>query len=163
MTRRQGQMRLGAFHYISGHHIAARRHPDASRDDRLEDFVNFACMAESAKFDAIFLADSVDVRLLHPDGAARKAHTGITPFEPLTLLSALAAVTSHIGLIGTASTTFSDPYNLARQFASLDHIRGGRAGWNLVTSNDPEAALNFGHAGPGGIGHRLIVGTPDCR
>lgn len=148
MTRREGQIRLGAFHYISGHHIAAWRHPEASRDDRLEDFVNFARIAEAAKFDAIFLADSVDVRLLHPDGAARKAHTGVTPFEPLTLLSALAAVTSHIGLIGTASTTFSDPYNLARQFASLDHISNGRAGWNLVTSNDPEAALNFGHSAP---------------
>ena len=80
--------------------------------------------------DAVFLADSVDVRLLHPDGAARKAHTGVTPFEPLTILSALAAVTSRIGLIGTASTTFSDPFNLARQFASLDHISSGRAGWN---------------------------------
>jgi len=142
------RIRLGAFHYISGHHIAAWRHPAAARDDRLEDYVRFAQVAEAARFDAVFLADSVNVRLLHPDGAARKAHTGITPFEPLTILSALAAVTSRIGLIGTASTTFSDPFNLARQFASLDHISGGRAGWNLVTSNDPEAALNFGHAAP---------------
>ncbi len=148
MGRHGERIRLGAFHYISGHHVAAWRHPDAARDDRLEDYVRFARLAEEARFDAVFLADSVDVRLLHPDGAARKAHTGVTLFEPLTVLSALAAVTSRIGLIGTASTTFSDPFNLARQFASLDHISGGRAGWNLVTSNDPEAALNFGHAEP---------------
>ena len=68
----------------------------------------------------------------------------MTSFEPLTLLSALAAVTEHIGLIATASTTFDEPYHIARRFASLDHISGGRAGWNLVTTSNPDAALNFG-------------------
>ncbi|GGC75479.1 LLM class flavin-dependent oxidoreductase [Chelatococcus reniformis] len=148
MAKRQGQIKLGAFHYISGHHIAAWRHPGASADTSLADYVNFAKTAEAAKFDAVFLADSVDVRLLHPEGAARKAHTGITLFEPLTLLAALATATSRIGLIATASTSFNEPFNLARKFASLDHISGGRAGWNLVTTNDPEAALNFNHMAP---------------
>ncbi|GLK78254.1 monooxygenase [Methylopila jiangsuensis] len=148
MAKRSGQLKLNAFHYVSGHHAAAWRRPEASADDRIEDYVAFARLAEEGRFDAVFLADSVDVRLLHPEGAARKAHTGATLFEPLTLLSALSAHTSRIGLIGTASTSFSDPYNLARQFLSLDHLSGGRGGWNLVTSNDPEAALNFGHARP---------------
>ena len=68
----------------------------------------------------------------------------MTSFEPFTLLSALAAVTEHIGLVATASTTFDAPYHIARRFASLDHLSGGRAGWNIVTTSNPDAALNFG-------------------
>ena len=68
----------------------------------------------------------------------------MTSFEPFTLLSALAMVTEHIGLIATGSTTFDAPYHVARRFASLDHISGGRAGWNIVTTSNPDAALNFG-------------------
>jgi FMN-dependent oxidoreductase (nitrilotriacetate monooxygenase family) len=79
-----------------------------------------------------------------PVEALKRSHT-VTSFEPLTLLSALAMVTERIGLIATASTTYNDPYHIARKFASLDHISGGRAGWNLVTTANPDAALNFGH------------------
>lgn len=145
MAKRKEQLKLGAFLLFTGHHVAAWRHPDAQADNDFKDFVKLAKLAEAAKFDAIFFADGVGVRLDDPDAASRKAHNGTYPFEPITLLSALAAVTDHIGLIATASTSFSDPYNLARQFASLDRLSDGRAGWNLVTSSDPGAALNFGH------------------
>ncbi|MHC5772290.1 MAG: LLM class flavin-dependent oxidoreductase, partial [Nostoc sp.] len=73
----------------------------------------------------------------------KRSHT-VTSFEPFTLLSALASVTEHIGLVATASTTYDQPYHIARRFASLDHISGGRAGWNIVTTANPDAALNFG-------------------
>ncbi|WAJ28010.1 LLM class flavin-dependent oxidoreductase [Antarcticirhabdus aurantiaca] len=145
MARRNERMKLGAFLYFTGHHLAAWRHPDAQQGTELVDYVELARIAEAAKFDALFLADGVGVRLSDREAASRKAHSGVTPFEPITLLSALAAVTSRIGLVATASTSYSDPYNLARQFASLDRLSNGRAGWNLVTSADPEAALNFGH------------------
>jgi alkanesulfonate monooxygenase SsuD/methylene tetrahydromethanopterin reductase-like flavin-dependent oxidoreductase (luciferase family) len=78
-----------------------------------------------------------------PIEALKRSHT-VTSFEPFTLLSALAGVTSRIGLVATASTTFDEPYHVARRFASLDHISGGRAGWNIVTTANPSAALNFG-------------------
>ncbi|MGV1908549.1 MULTISPECIES: LLM class flavin-dependent oxidoreductase [Agrobacterium] len=146
MSKRQDQIKLGAFLYLTGHHLAAWRHPDTWAGDKLEHYTDFAKIAEAAKFDALFIADIAAVRLDKPEAAAHSAHSGIAHFEPLTLLSVLAAVTNHIGLVGTASTTFSDPYNVARQFASLDHISGGRAGWNAVTSSDPNAAPNFGHA-----------------
>jgi N-acetyl-S-(2-succino)cysteine monooxygenase len=144
MASRKGQFSLGAFLMFTGHHVAAWRHPSASTSDTLADFVNFTRIAEAAKFDAVFLADGVAARF--DDGAAsRKAHNGVYPFEPITLLSALATQTSRIGLVATASTSYSDPFNLARQFASLDRLSEGRAGWNLVTSGDLDAAFNFGH------------------
>lgn len=148
MAQRKDQLRLGAFLLFTGHHVAAWRLPSSSASTTLEDFVSFARLAEAAKFDAVFLADGVAVRLDDHGAAPHKAHNGYRPFEPLTLLSALAARTSHIGLIATASTSFSDPYNLARQFASLDHLSSGRAGWNLVTTNDTGSARNFGHDAP---------------
>ena len=143
MAKRDGQLSLGAFLLFTGHHAAAWRHPTASDSTSLSDFAHFARVAEDAKFDAVFLADGVNARVQNVESASRKAHAGFYPFEPITLLSALATVTSRIGLVATASTSFSDPYNLARQFASLDHLSGGRAGWNLVTSADPSAAYNF--------------------
>lgn len=145
MAKRGEQIKLGAFLYFAGHHVAAWRHPKAQTGVELKDYVELARIAEAAKFDTVFLADGVGVRLRNLEAASRRAHNGVTPFEPITLLSALAAVTQNIGLVATASTTFSDPFNLARQFASLDRLSGGRAGWNLVTSSDPEAALNFGY------------------
>jgi FMN-dependent oxidoreductase (nitrilotriacetate monooxygenase family) len=148
MSRRGEQLKLNAFLYYTGHHVAAWRHPDAFTNVELEDYITLARIAEAAKFDGLFLADGVSVRLRNIEAASRKAHSGAMPFEPLTLLSAIAASTSHIGLIATASTSYSDPYNLARQFMSLDRLSKGRAGWNLVTSGDPEAALNFGHSSP---------------
>lgn len=145
MVNRKGQMSLGAFLLFTGHHVAAWRHPETSASHTLADFLNFARIAEDAKFDALFLADGVAVSFDDPSGpASRKAHNGVYPFEPLTLLAALAASTSRIGLVATASTTYSDPYSLARQFASLDHLSDGRAGWNIVTSYDPKASRNFG-------------------
>jgi FMN-dependent oxidoreductase (nitrilotriacetate monooxygenase family) len=98
---------------------------------------------ERGKFDAFFMADHLAL-LNMPIEALRRSHTA-TSFDPLTLLPALAAVTERIGLIATASTTYNDPYHIARKFASLDHISNGRAGWNLVTTANPDAALNFGH------------------
>lgn len=148
MTTRNGQLKLGAFHYSTGHHVAAWRHPDAWAGDDIRHYIEYARIAEAAKFDAFFLADGPGVRFKNPDAASRKAHSGISLFEPITLLSHLAAFTTRIGLVATASTTFSDPYNLARQFASVDHLSHGRAGWNLVTSGEPETAFNFGHAAP---------------
>lgn len=146
MTSRSGKMHLGAFLYLTGHHLAAWRHPDTWAGDHFSHYADFARKAEAAKFDAIFIADISAVRMDKPDASAHSAHSGISHFEPLTLLSALAVVTERIGLIGTGSTSFNDPYNLARQFASLDHLSNGRVGWNAVTSSDPNAAPNFGHA-----------------
>ena len=88
------------------------------------------------------MADHLAV-LNMPVEALKRSHT-VTSFEPFTLLSALAGATEHIGLVATGSTTFDEPYHVARRFASLDHISGGRAGWNIVTTSNPDAALNFG-------------------
>ncbi|WKX15987.1 LLM class flavin-dependent oxidoreductase [Streptomyces sp. NL15-2K] len=122
-----------------GHHEAAWRHPD-SEPHRLMDidyYISFARQVEAARFDAIFFADSVDL----PKTVRFASRLQI---EPLTWLSAIAATTSRVGLIATASTTYSEPYNLARLFASLDHLSKGRAGWNIVTTQHVEAAGNFG-------------------
>jgi alkanesulfonate monooxygenase len=109
---------------------------------------NFAHIKESiqklerAKFDAFFMADHMAV-LNMPMDALKRSHTA-TSFEPFTLLSALSQATEHIGLVATGSTTFDAPYHIARRFASLDHLSNGRAGWNIVTTSNPDAALNFG-------------------
>ena len=145
MAKRDGQLRLGAFYHEGGHHVGAWRHPEAATDG-LQALVDFARKAEAAKFDAVFFADGPSVRLRNVAAASGKAHNGVRAFEPITLLSALALATDRIGLVATASSSFNEPYNLARQFASLDHISGGRAGWNLVTTNDQDAAFNFNHA-----------------
>ncbi|AOY99725.1 nitrilotriacetate monooxygenase [Cupriavidus sp. USMAHM13] len=145
MARRNEQMRLGAFLYPSGHHIAAWRHPEAKADAGI-DFRHYAALAqaaEAAKFDLVFLADGVGTRGDDVEFLSRTAHSYQAQFEPITLLSALAAVTERIGLVGTASTSFNEPYHIARKFASLDHLSGGRAGWNLVTSSSEHEARNF--------------------
>ncbi|RYY81428.1 MAG: LLM class flavin-dependent oxidoreductase, partial [Comamonadaceae bacterium] len=127
----------------TGHHIAGWRHPGAQADAGINfrHYVELAKAAEAAKFDAIFLADSSGVRSTDLPSLARTARADF--FEPLTLLSALAAVTERIGLIATVSTSFHEPYNVARKFASLDQISGGRSGWNLVTSSGTSEAWNF--------------------
>ncbi|SAL69819.1 monooxygenase [Caballeronia terrestris] len=137
------QMHLGAFLMETGHHIAAWRHPDAEADGGLNfpHYARLAQIAEQAKFDAIFFADGVSVRDNHLPSLSRTARAD--HFEPLTLLSALSVVTRNIGLVATVSTTFNEPYNLARKFASLDHLSGGRSGWNLVTSSTESEAQNF--------------------
>jgi N-acetyl-S-(2-succino)cysteine monooxygenase len=145
MTQRTGQLRLGAFLYPSGHHIAAWRHPEAQADAGINfrHYVRLAQAAEAAKFDLVFLADGVGTRGDNVEFLSRTAHSYVAQFEPITLLSALAAVTEHVGLVATASTSFNEPYHIARKFASLDHISGGRAGWNLVTSSNEHEAKNF--------------------
>ena len=137
-----GQMRLGLFINPTGHHQASWRHPDADADAGVsfDHYRRMAQLAEQAKFDALFLADNLCVREGEPDFIGRVAQY-VANFEPLTLLSALSAVTSHIGLIATASTSFNQPFHVARKFASLDHLSGGRAGWNIVTSGMRVEAL----------------------
>ncbi len=146
MSRRTGQLKLGAFLYPGGHHVAAWRHPDAQADAGVN-FAHYAALAraaEAAKFDLVFLADGVSVRGDDIDALSRTATRYVGQFEPITLLSAVAALTSRIGLVATASTTYNEPFHIARKYASLDHISGGRAGWNLVTSADEREAYNFG-------------------
>ena len=107
MAKRNGQMSLGAFLLFTGHHLAAWRHPGVSDSTRFRDFAEFARIAEDAKLDAIFFADGVSVRSNDLKTAGRKAHSGYYPFEPITLLSALATVTSKIGLVATACRVLS--------------------------------------------------------
>ncbi len=138
------QLHLGAFMRPVGIHTAWWRVPGAYPDANfnLKHLVGFIRKLEAARFDAFFMADHLAL-LNMPIEALRRSATA-TSFEPLTLLSALAMVTERIGLVATASTTFDEPYHIARRFASLDHLSGGRAGWNIVTTSNPDAALNFG-------------------
>src|SRR6195952_2266575 len=140
----QRRLRLGAFMRPTTIHTGAWRYPGAFPDANFNfaHLKRFAQTLERGRFDAFFMADHLAV-LNMPVDALKRSHTA-TSFEPLTLLSALAAVTDHIGLIATASTTFDLPYHVARRFASLDHLSAGRAGWNMVTTSNPDAALNFG-------------------
>jgi FMN-dependent oxidoreductase (nitrilotriacetate monooxygenase family) len=125
-------------------HTGAWRYPGAYPDANFNfaHLKRFIQTLERGRFDAFFMADHLAV-LNMPIEALKRSHT-VTSFEPFTLLSALAVVTEHIGLMATASTTFDEPFHIARRFASLDHISGGRAGWNVVTTSNPDAALNFG-------------------
>ncbi|TKB16496.1 MAG: LLM class flavin-dependent oxidoreductase [Mesorhizobium sp.] len=138
------QLRLGAFMRPVSLHTGAWRYPGAYPDANFnfEHLKTFIRKLEQGRFDAFFMADHLAV-LNMPVEALKRSHT-VTSFEPFTLLSALAVVTERIGLIATASTTFDAPYHVARRFASLAHISGGRAGWNIVTTSNPDAALNFG-------------------
>src|SRR5882672_1954285 len=138
------QLRLGAFMRPVGIHTAWWRYPGAAPDANfnLKHLIRFAQTLERGRFDAWFMADHLGV--LNMPMAALKRSATVTSFDPLTLLPVLAMMTEHLGLIATASTTFEPAYTIARRFASLDHISGGRAGWNLVTTSNPDAALNFG-------------------
>ncbi len=138
------KLHLGAFMRPVSLHTGAWRYPGSYPDANFNfaHLKSFAQKLEAAKFDAFFMADHLAV-LNMPVEALKRSHT-VTSFEPFTLLSALASVTSRIGLVATASTTFDAPYHIARRFASLDHISEGRAGWNIVTTSNPDAALNFG-------------------
>ena len=135
------QLVLNLFIYPGGHHEAGWRYPGAS-PERLLDitfYQDLARSAEAAKLDAVFFADG-------PAQVDNIRFASRFRIEPLTWLSAIAAATTRIGLIGTASTTYYEPYNLARLYASLDHLSGGRAGWNIVTTAVPQASGNFGLA-----------------
>ncbi len=142
---RPRQLHLGAFMRPVSIHTGAWRYPGAIHDANFNfpAIRQFARKLEAGKFDAFFMADHLGV-LNMPVEALRRSHT-VTSFEPLTLLSALAGATERIGLVATASTTFEEPYHVARRFASLDHLSGGRAGWNVVTTANPDNAKNFGY------------------
>ena len=131
------RMKLGLFLAPGGHHMAAWRHPEAYPDGvSVKTYLRFAEIAERGCFDLLFVADVFSF-------SPRAKRVDAFRLEPLTLLSALAMTTSKIGLVATATTSFNEPYNVARKFASLDHISSGRAGWNIVTSSANEAP-NFG-------------------
>src|SRR6185312_9262630 len=136
------QLHLNLFIHSRGHHEASWRHPSATRYalSDIRYYRDLAQLAEAGLFDSIFLADSL--ALMDTVG-----HAASGWLEPITALGALAMTTSRIGLIATASTTYAEPFNLARQFASLDHISNGRVGWNIVTSWLAAAARNYGGAG----------------
>lgn len=142
MSHAPRQLKLGAFLMATGHHVAAWRHPEVPANAGLDfsHYKHLAQVAEAAKFDTLFIADSVAAAT--GDIASRMARSD--HFEPMTLLSALSAVTERIGLISTVTTSYNEPYHVARKFASLDHLSYGRAGWNLVTSDAAAEAQNFG-------------------
>jgi N-acetyl-S-(2-succino)cysteine monooxygenase len=148
MSKRQ--IKLGAFIPTTSQHAAGWRHPESRPQDHLSiDYViELAKTAEKGLFDAYFLADGLSVNWSH--GSAKDANSigytdKVVGFEPVTLFAAISAVTKHIGFIATASTTYEDPYILARKYASLDHISKGRAAWNVVTTISANTARNFGY------------------
>jgi len=141
----QRQMKLGLSMRQLGYHAGGWRHPDvppgASMD--IDFYVRLARRAEQGLFDLVFLADGVALRQRdEPAGSLSRSNQNVE-LEPLTMLSAVAMMTSRIGLVATASTTYNEPYHIARKFASLDHISHGRAGWNIVTSWSEAEARNF--------------------
>jgi FMN-dependent oxidoreductase (nitrilotriacetate monooxygenase family) len=142
MAKTKRQIHLGLFLQGAGHHVAGWRHPDAEAgSENLDLLQRLAATAERAKFDLLFLADGLTSGSdAHPSMVAR--------FEPLTLLSALAMKTTRLGLAATASTTYGEPFHIARVFASLDHLSRGRAGWNVVTTSYARTAANFGARHP---------------
>jgi FMN-dependent oxidoreductase (nitrilotriacetate monooxygenase family) len=139
MSQTRRSLHLNAFLMEAGHHEASWRLPRSNprADFDLKHWITLAQLAERAKFDSVFLADGpalIGTGEFRPPGQ----------LEPLTLLTALSQATSRIGLIATVSSTYNEPYNLARRLASVDHVSGGRAGWNIVTSAGADEAANFG-------------------
>ncbi|MCR2806327.1 LLM class flavin-dependent oxidoreductase [Paenibacillus soyae] len=138
MSRRKS-IKLGALIHGVGGNVTAWRHPDVPADASVSFpfYKEQAQIAEAGKFDLVFIADGLYIN-------EKSIPHFLNRFEPLTILSALAGVTSKIGLVGTLSSSYSEPFTVARQFASLDHISGGRAGWNIVTSPLEGSAKNYG-------------------
>ncbi|ALV46398.1 monooxygenase [Arthrobacter alpinus] len=138
MATQKRELHLNAFVHGTGHHEASWRHPDVNplAEQDIEHYLTIAKTAERGKLDSLFLADGLAI-------SSNIQYNAYSSFEPLTLLSALATATERIGLIATASTTYNQPYSLARAFASVDRISGGRAGWNIVTSAGQGEAKNF--------------------
>ncbi|MBM7652360.1 LLM class flavin-dependent oxidoreductase [Neobacillus cucumis] len=139
MSNQKRTMHLNLFLYHMGHHEVAWRHPKAEPKEIMDFsyYYRLALKAEKAKMDSIFLADRISTS---PEAVENGS---LISFEPTVLLSALAAVTEHIGLIGTVSTSFNEPYNVARRFSSLDFLSNGRVGWNIITSGTDQEAQNF--------------------
>ena len=139
MTR---QLHLGVFIYPGGHHIAAWRHPDmqAARITELDYYRESAQIAERGKFDLFFVGDALNAR--EREGRV-VGEIAINNLDPVSVVSVVASVTERIGLVATLSTTYNEPAMIAAKFATLDHLSGGRAGWNVVTTLDDNAAFNF--------------------
>lgn len=145
---RQDKLKLGTFVYTFGFHPASWLHPssDVNGANDIAHLKKVAQMSEAAKFDFLFMADSPAAGIGDPDALARSP-TKMNRFEPLTLLSALSMVTERLGLVATASTSYYEPFNLARIFASIDQLSNGRACWNVVTSDHDETGYNFNRTG----------------
>jgi FMN-dependent oxidoreductase (nitrilotriacetate monooxygenase family) len=143
------QISLGLSIANIGYHHAAWRHPDMPADGamRFSHYRHCAKLAEEGRFDLIFLADTASVRSLDKPTYARDREAEQVKHEPLALMAALAAITTKVGLVPTVSSTYTDPYNVARAVASLDHLTGGRAGWNVVTGFCADEARNYGWDG----------------
>lgn len=141
---KQTQMTLGVFFNHTGHHIASWRHPNAQADAavNLNHYIQLTKLAEESALDFCFFADASSVRDISFTKLCRSAQY-TAYFEPVTLLTAMSMATQHIGLVATASTSYYEPYNIARLFGSLDHISGGRAGINIVTGGEAAASKNF--------------------
>lgn len=139
MTR---QLHLGVFIYPGGHHIAAWRHPNmrAERITELDYYIEAGQLAERGKFDLFFVGDALNAR--EREGRV-VGEIAINNLDPVSVISAVGSVTQHLGLVATLSTTYNEPASIAAKFATLDHLSGGRAGWNVVTTLDDKAALNF--------------------
>ncbi len=141
-------MKIACIPNLVGGHLGGWRHKDAFDKPvmNLEAFIEMSQIAERGKLDAVFLADGNGVRDMHMPALFAANHPSARPsfFEPTTLLSAVSMVTKKIGVVATATSTFEEPYSVARRFASMDHISKGRAGWNLVTASNAGDALNFG-------------------
>jgi FMN-dependent oxidoreductase (nitrilotriacetate monooxygenase family) len=144
MGKKNRQLALNVFMMRFGHHPAGWRHPSSTGTGRpdLTWWINAAKLAEKAKFDTFFVADFIG---RSGEINAKTGRGGISfQFEPFTLLSAIATATKHIGLVATVNTNYEHPYSLARKFSSLDHLSGGRAGWNVVSSFNEHTIANFG-------------------
>lgn len=148
MSNNKRQLVLNVFLQRFGHHPAGWRHPSSVDNGRpnLDWYVKAAKLAEAAKFDTFFIADFIGRSGAITPDTGRNAIS--YQFEPFTLLSAIAAVTKHIGLVATVNTNYDHPYHVARKFTSLDHLSGGRAGWNVVSSLGDHTAKNFGITEP---------------
>lgn len=139
------KMKLGLSLRYLGYHLGSWRHPEVNPggSSEFECFLEAVKVAEAAKFDMVFLADGIGIRSIdEPRGSLARSRQNVE-LEPLTLFSALAPLTKNIGLVATASTTYNEPYHVARKYGSLDQISGGRAGWNVVTSWSDQEAWNF--------------------
>lgn len=145
MQQNQKKMRLGLSMRYQGYHMSAWRHPEVPADGAISFpyFLDTARKAEAAKLDMIFFADGLGIRAEDTPKGSLSRDSRNAELEPLTLLGALAATTRNIGLVATASTTYNEPFHIARKYASIDHISGGRAGWNVVTSWSQQEARNF--------------------
>ncbi len=138
------QIKLGMFLRPAAHHIAGWRHPDCAADGGInfQKYVELARKSEDGLFDLMFSADALTDERYDRESQSRTAY--VAWIEPMSLLTALAPLTRHIGLVCTATTTYDEPYHIARRFASLDLISGGRSGWNVVTSANNAESRNFG-------------------